>query len=249
MDNQSFNLPSCKLSVVFDNTLSPEEIGDGFVPANVISSVLDFIESYFLGSEIKILRESVIDVFGSDFWDVISDEVMIKCRQKGNWKITSAKTGSIIITGLVTTIATWLLLNTLGESFKDAWKDSQTHHNFKNILTKKLDSFFKKTALKNARGLYDEENILLESLSKHVFNETRTLIKAKIIHDTNRDTITITTSTIRTSNPSLSKHAKEKMAKMLDIDLSPRTPKIKQKKTAANRKNKSQKPTKNQPKN
>ena len=48
--------------------------------------------------------------------------------------IKNAKTGSIIFEGMIIAATTWILLNTLGETFKEAWKVSELHNKLKSAL-------------------------------------------------------------------------------------------------------------------
>ncbi len=48
--------------------------------------------------------------------------------------IKSATTGSIIFEGVIVAATTWVLLNTVGETFKEAWKESQLHQDLKRAF-------------------------------------------------------------------------------------------------------------------
>lgn len=54
--------------------------------------------------------------------------------------LESAENGSIIVEGIVVAAASWVLLNTIGESFKDAWKESELHQKIKDVLLSKQET-------------------------------------------------------------------------------------------------------------
>ena len=75
--------------------------------------------------------------------------------------LESAETGSIIIEGIVVAAASWILLNTIGESFKDAWKESELNQRIKDVLLSKQITKVEELVQRIQNKI--EENIALEA--------------------------------------------------------------------------------------
>jgi len=75
--------------------------------------------------------------------------------------LETAETGSIILEGIVIAAASWILLNTIGQSFKDAWKESELNQRIKDVLLSKQVT--KVDELVNRIQSKIKENIALEA--------------------------------------------------------------------------------------
>lgn len=108
------------------------------IPANLISDTLSYIDQFLINEEIKMVEYSVKEIIGAEAWSIIEKPLYNSARRTSSWQILSAHSGSIIVIGAVTACVSWVLLNTLGETFKEAWKESEMHEKLKALLLTKI---------------------------------------------------------------------------------------------------------------
>lgn len=109
--------------------------------------------------------------------------------------------GSILIGGTLTAVGLWLLKNTIGESVKEAWKQSEMHQNLVDYLSKPKER--KEVLDRNIDKVidaWDFESFLIENIEK----------------SENEDNLTVRINL--TTDPMLKKHVKENI-KQIDTDL------------------------------
>jgi hypothetical protein len=104
-------------------------------PAKLIGKTLDLIETGVFVTELD-----EVDALQKTFKDVpnaIFDAVRWRVRtyQGATVHIENAGQGSIILGGLVAGVAVWVLQQTLGETIKEAWRESSWHEQLKHYLT------------------------------------------------------------------------------------------------------------------
>lgn len=144
---------------------------EAFIPVHNVNKILSVTES----EVIRLCRE---ELFGTLRELGITDRSRIS-RARNLFAKYQADTlviqhighGSIIIEAAITAVCTWIVLNTVGESFKEAWKESDAHQRVKSLLNKRLSFGIKQTAmriqsrLRSKKGLRYSENITtVESL-------------------------------------------------------------------------------------
>ena len=113
------------------------------ISATAFSGVLEIVEESLWDAEFTIIRQ-LPEYFGSDF-PFINRLFVQACgtrlreeRDKGRLppllQIDAIRPGSLIFDGSVVAIGLWIVKNTLGESFKEAYKNS--------ALNKRITVFF-----------------------------------------------------------------------------------------------------------
>ena len=75
--------------------------------------------------------------------------------------IEHAANGSIILGGIVAAAALWLLENTLGETLKDAWKESDMHKKVLALFTKRFADKGKKVGEEVKRLIEEDSDLAL----------------------------------------------------------------------------------------
>jgi hypothetical protein len=104
-----------------------------------LTSIIDSINSACFSQEIDTL-ESILEGEGmTEFREVMRDHGFVRnrmnaCRRSSQLMITDARNGSIILEGVLVAGFTWMVLNTVGETFKEAWKETDTHKNLKDLF-------------------------------------------------------------------------------------------------------------------
>jgi len=107
------------------------------IPADVVASIIYAVDLAILESELddfETIKKEVPQI-PQEFLDQV-EKGMDYDQFKGLY-LETAENGSIVLTGIVAAAATWILLNTIGESFKDAWKETELHQRIKDVLLSK----------------------------------------------------------------------------------------------------------------
>ncbi len=107
------------------------------IPADLVARIISSVDSALKESEqadFETIRREVPQV-PREIIQAVEDG--LQAHQFKGMYLETAETGSIILTGVVAATASWILLNTVGESFKDAWKETETHEKVKEILLAK----------------------------------------------------------------------------------------------------------------
>jgi hypothetical protein len=100
----------------------------------------------FIKNTSKVVREIITDELQQ-----ITDELGLSLRERQSLKarlrnndskivsyyLESVERGSLALTLSITAVGLWLLQQTLGETIKEAWKQSQLHEKLIDYLTKK----------------------------------------------------------------------------------------------------------------
>lgn len=96
---------------------------------------LELSELEFLKQEFKEIPEYIYDA-----------AILRLYRKSGSaFLVKEAQSGSIILGGIAAGLAIWLLNQTIGETVKEAWLESESHTRLKNLLLKRFGG--KKKAL------------------------------------------------------------------------------------------------------
>lgn len=110
-------------------------------PSSIVASVLQELESYLVEAEAQLIYEALMEAGCND---PTAQQLINECIQRAQWSnsnfdIKQVREGSVYIYGPIAATVTWVLINTLGETFKEAWKQSKLHDRLLNILTKEYD--------------------------------------------------------------------------------------------------------------
>ncbi len=121
--------------------------GEAF-PASLIAQTMMVIESEIFDLEYEELE--IIFAELDDIDQIVKDACYHRInRFKGNsLRVSETKPGSLILAGVSAALAYWLVENTIGESIKDAYKQSELHEQLKRILLRRFPSRRKKLASK-----------------------------------------------------------------------------------------------------
>lgn len=128
-----------------DNSREPMELvirlrmtGGDALPASFIGQTLSIVESEIFGLD----RDELEVIF--DYLGGVSDLVRDACYQRidryrgSTLLVADATSGSIVLAGVCSALAYWLVENTVGESIKDAYKESGLHDRLKALLTRRF---------------------------------------------------------------------------------------------------------------
>jgi hypothetical protein len=113
------------------------EGGDAF-PAGLVAQTIGIVERSAFTTEAEEL-EAIFEEF-PDIPELVRDA----CRQRlnnfrGNTLLVSAAApGSFVIAATCTALAYWLVEKTLGETVKEAYKESDLHKKLKELLARRL---------------------------------------------------------------------------------------------------------------
>ena len=105
------------------------------ISAVLLSLVVTAIEQAAYRVELQELEEIVENI--PELPSVAIDAARHRIQeQKGHTlRIVNAEPGSIVVYGVVTALSLWILNNTLGETLKEAWKNSDFHHRLRDFLS------------------------------------------------------------------------------------------------------------------
>ncbi|MDC3191809.1 hypothetical protein NQU96_18900 [Pseudoalteromonas elyakovii] len=93
--------------------------------------------------------------------------------------------GSILIVGALTATGLWLLKNTIGESIKEAWKQSEMHSNLVDYLSKpKVRDEVVDRCIDRVFDAWNFEGFVIESIEKEKVGENGEDLKVRINLDT-----------------------------------------------------------------
>jgi hypothetical protein len=94
--------------------------------------------------------------------------------------IEHAANGSIILGGIVAAGALWVLENTLGETLKDAWKESETHKKVLALLTKRFEHKHGKIGEQIKQSIEKDDDLSLNV--EYVITKEEEAVQAVFIH-------------------------------------------------------------------
>jgi hypothetical protein len=127
---------------------------DVSVPASLFVDTIKSVESAFfihLEQQLKFVAPDLAKQYNVDLEYILNEFYKL---QGNGLVITKVQSGSAILFGAISGLCVWVLANTLGESFKEAWKKSETHE--------KLKEFFKKDLFDRRKRVKDEIEIKLK---------------------------------------------------------------------------------------
>lgn len=129
------------------------EGGEAF-PSSFVSQSLDVVEDEVFRLEYDELEEIFKELDGVP--QVVKDACYHRIqRYKGNsFLLSSTSTGSIIVAGAVVALAYWLVKNTIGETIKDAYKESELHEKLKALLLRRMFPRSKELAFRLNQRLF-----------------------------------------------------------------------------------------------
>ena len=109
----------------------------GDIPLDEFSRVLKAVNDSAFESELRDL--TAVEVEFPELPQVALDASAHRIRQyrKSAITITSARTGSIILVVAVGALSYYVLQQTLGETLKEAWHESESHQRIKSFLLKR----------------------------------------------------------------------------------------------------------------
>ncbi len=102
-------------------------------PSALISDVLDIIDDAIFQTQKRDLEYAKNNI---ELPELSLDAALhrIDNYHGVNFLLKGSNRGSLIITGIVAGLAFWVLKNTLGETLKEAWKDTDMHRRLKDLL-------------------------------------------------------------------------------------------------------------------
>lgn len=112
----------------------------------------DAVPGGLIGDSVRLLERVAYTVAAEDIrlagrklnlpqW-AFADAIPRLRRMRGRQVTFShAETGSVVLVGTISAVGLWLLNQTLGESFKDAWKKSELHKKLSAWIQVRLDSY------------------------------------------------------------------------------------------------------------
>ena len=114
------------------------QMGQEELPYSVFRKILDSLNSAVFESEKKEL--DAIQREFSDLPDVAFDAAKYRLKQYrySAILIKELRPGSLVVAGCVAGVAIWVLQQTLGETLKEAWLESQGHQRIKEILLRRM---------------------------------------------------------------------------------------------------------------
>ncbi|MBF0258581.1 MAG: hypothetical protein HQK62_07050, partial [Desulfamplus sp.] len=116
------------------------QIGPEEIPYSVFRKILDSLNNAVFESEKKDLR-AIRSEF-PDLPDVAFDAASYRLKEYrySSILIKELRPGSLIVAGVVAGVSIWVLQQTLGETLKEAWLESQDHKRLKEFLLKRMGS-------------------------------------------------------------------------------------------------------------
>src|SRR5437868_1968218 len=105
-------------------------------PAALISGVVNAIERVVFEVEREELEYLIEAIPGIPLVAADASRQRLYVRRGQSVLVESASGGSIVIACVVSALALWILKETLGETIKEAWRDSPTHHHLKDFLSR-----------------------------------------------------------------------------------------------------------------
>ena len=161
------------------------------VPSELVEEMVDDIESAIYESEEQDLYELFKNSSNIQIPQVVKDACLYRIEKyRGDSLILeSTKKGSFIVEGVVAGLSYWLLENTLGETFKDAWKETELHQQIKkfflskrqpkdNIKAEKIASKIPRTTRRH--GYKENREIQKATVSTQITYENCTIINVTV---------------------------------------------------------------------
>lgn len=107
-------------------------------PHDVLAKTLSAVNSAVFASELVDLR-AIRQEF-PELPEVVFDAAFHRMRSyRGSaLRIQAASSGSLLIAGAVAGVTIFVLKQTLGETIKDAWEESQMHERLKSFLLRRM---------------------------------------------------------------------------------------------------------------
>lgn len=138
----------------FDTTIKITFHTDDGVPANILFDAISNITTTLRQIEEQQLVEFLAELsqLESTTIDAIKYRFNTTKRNEG-LQIRYGEKGSLVLVGAVSAVSLWIVDKTLGETIKDAWKESEAHEKLKSILTKNKSRNEKIIAEKTRKNL------------------------------------------------------------------------------------------------
>jgi hypothetical protein len=93
--------------------------------------------------------------------------------------------GSILIVGALTATGLWILKNTIGESIKEAWKQSEMHSNLVEYLSKpKVRDEVIDRCIDRVFDAWNFDGFIIESIEKEKVGENKEDLRVRVNLDT-----------------------------------------------------------------
>ncbi len=129
------------------------QMGTEQIPYSVFRQITDAVNSAVFESEKKDLR-AIQNEF-PDLPNVAFDAAMYRLQKHRNSSvlINELRPGSLIVAVSVAGLCIWVLQQTLGETLKMAWLESQGHEELKEFLLKRMSSKRHELATKTAKRI------------------------------------------------------------------------------------------------
>jgi len=110
------------------------------IPYSVFRKILDSLNTAVFESEKKDLKEirNEFPKLPNVAFDAASHR--LKEYRYSAILIKKLKPGSMIVAGVVAGVSIWILQQTLGETLKEAWLDSEGHQKLKKLLLQRMGS-------------------------------------------------------------------------------------------------------------
>lgn len=158
------------------------------VPAELVQEMLDDIEAAVYKSETNDIKKLFNDSNSFQIPQVIKDASLYRLDyHRGNALIVeSTKKGSLIVEAVVAGLSYWVLQNTIGETFKDAWKETELHQKIRRFFLSdrvKGDSNKAKdieSNISNSVRRQYRRNELEATVSTHITYEESTVINVTV---------------------------------------------------------------------
>ncbi len=106
------------------------------VPAELVEEMIDDIETAVYKSEENDINRLFSDSSNIQIPQVIKDASLFRLpKYRGDSLILeSTKKGSFVIEATVAGLSYWILQNTLGETFKESWRETDLHQSIKRFF-------------------------------------------------------------------------------------------------------------------
>ncbi len=114
------------------------QMGTRIIPYSLFRKIVDALNKAVYESENEEL--AIIQAEFPDLPNVAFDAARYRLRQYryDSILIKDLRQGSLVVVGAVAGVAIWVLQETLGETMKEAWLDSEWHQRIKSLLLRRM---------------------------------------------------------------------------------------------------------------
>jgi hypothetical protein len=107
--------------------------------AKILSQALDTLEVALYASDRRDIERITLEL---DLPTLAKDASLERLREHRNRRLllTEARTGSLILEGVVAGVALFVLKNTLGEAFKDGFRETDSFNRIKDFFRREIDN-------------------------------------------------------------------------------------------------------------